>query len=1077
MKFGLTLKIAAITFVIATIGVLFITYVTYSSVDSHLQNQAMKHLTNDLHTEAIRLKSVYQNTQQDATFLANSAPVLGIMRASLGGGYDREQKTSLNLWKKRLASQFKIIIQQRPELLQLRLIGVDDNGLEIIRVERTSKGIVIIKDVDFQHKGQGSYFKEAVILKPNQIYFSEITFNRELGKISYPLQPVLHVSTPVYTKRGDVFGIIVINTDFKRLIKTFLTPSPDRQFFLTNSKGDYLFHSEGDEQLAFELAGRNRVQNDFPVNEFFYSSSKKNELVLNISENKLGLALQKFRFDPLNQNRAIVLGTTATYSLLGAQSAAFRNNIIVILALVVAIITCLTALSTRIIMRPIKNLTNMANRIASGEEGLVMPHMGQDEVGVLSSSMNTMLATLNRSRDELKTLTNSLEVQIEERTKDLALSNYAIEASQNGIVITDTRKRIIYANPAFLQMWGYGTNQELWNINIETLWKNENESKDAASRLEKNGSWSGDFVGRKKNNDDIHIHMLVSKIKKAQALTGFVFSCQDILLRKLTEDALKEAKEAAEAANRAKSIFLANMSHEIRTPMNAIIGMAELLDDTPLNNEQKEYVDVFRRAGGTLINLINDILDLSKIESGLLELNEYEFDLEDTVAGVFDICSVAAHKKGLEVAYHIDPDVQTHFTGDENRLRQVLVNLIGNAVKFTHTGEVILKVSRAYDAIETREGQVKLQFTVIDTGIGIPEEKLDSIFQEFSQVDATTTRDFGGTGLGLAISKRIIEKMDGNIGVDSTPGVGSVFHFTVHMKAASSVATIDTDNALPDEFLKTLENKSAIIVDTNETGRNFLTTTLEDWAMRVTTASSGKEAHELIKKRVDAGEPHDIILLNNSLPDITGLSLASSIKNDFGLEQTIILLLSSNANSADRIAVSGLGCSGFLTKPPRQTRLLQSIIMALNSKEDTEEKLPELKEEEEKIARDDTRELKVLLVEDSLDNVLLIKAYLKKLPYEIVVAENGEKAVERFKNSRYDIVLMDMEMPVMDGYDATEKIRAWEEQQGIGKTPISALTAYALKEDTDKCIKAGCDLHLSKPLKKQVLKDVIKRYT
>ncbi len=549
---------------------------------------------------------------------------------------------------------------------------------------------------------------------------------------------------------------------------------------------------------------------------------------------------------------------------------------------------------------------------------------------------------------------------------------------------------------------------------------------------------------------------------------------RDVTERKKKEEELIETRKIAEKASYAKTTFLAIMSHEIRTPLNAIIGMCEILEETVLSKEQHNYLKVLREAGENLLSIINDVLDISKIECGDVSIEESEFFLDELVEKVCDILAIRAHKKGVELVSHISPNVPVRLTGDSYRMRQILVNLIGNSIKFTDKGEVVLNVKLAEEegikcGTKSKHG-VCLLFTVIDTGIGIPKDKREAIFDTFRQADSSTTRRFGGTGLGLSISKRLVELMGGKMWVESEEGKGSEFFFTVQfgMRRAKKTRTFIE----PDEV--DVRGISVLIVDDNATNRLILREILTVWDADVVEASGGEEAISIIKSARKKGKSFRLVLLDRRMPYVDGFKVAEAIREDEKSDETTtVMMLTSDYRVSDLTSIDKLGVSCYLVKPIKRDELKNAILTTLGL---WKAKKKEKKEEIEKIKVSDLPPMKVLLVEDTDDNRLLMRAFFKDSYVELDEAENGKVAFDKFKRNVYDLVLMDMQMPVMDGYTATRKIRTWEKRMGAEETPVIALTAYALRGDAEKCLDAGCNTHVAKPVKMETLVKVLKEF-
>ncbi len=635
--------------------------------------------------------------------------------------------------------------------------------------------------------------------------------------------------------------------------------------------------------------------------------------------------------------------------------------------------------------------------------------------------------------------------------KNVELERYAwmVDSSDDAIVSRSPDGTILTWNSAAERLYGYSAGEVIGNHFSQYVQAGDQET-----------------VQVRKDGTKVDVWGLESPIRNRDGVvTGISSIARDNTAARRVKEAEHAALRAAESSSRAKSDFLANMSHEIRTPMNGVMGFVDLALDTELTAEQREYLEVAKRSSDSLLGVINDILDFSKVEAGQLDLDPIPFQLGDSFADMMSSLALRASKKNLELALEIAPDVPDGLVGDIGRLRQVVVNLVSNAIKFTEAGEVIVRVGREPSAEDT----VVLQVSVTDTGIGIPEDKHGSIFNAFTQADSSTTRRYGGTGLGLAISARLVELMGGSITVKSEPGAGSTFQFTIRLEPRQVGSVIEPLPAVD------LRGVRVLVVDDNATNRHILERMLSGWQMRVTAVEDGLSALATLARAIDDAGTYRLVILDGHMPDMDGFAVAEEIAKRRQHVPTVMMLTSGGVRG-DGARCRALGIGAYLTKPVRQSDLLKAIRLALGAGDAARTGAllitrHSLAEGAGHSPRSAGRSLRVLVAEDNLVNQQLVTRLLEKRGHLVLVVGNGREAVAAYKKERFDVILMDVQMPEMGGFEATAAIQAHE--HGHGCPPIIAMTARVMKGDHEACIAAGMDGYVAKPLSLKSLYDQI----
>lgn len=760
-------------------------------------------------------------------------------------------------------------------------------------------------------------------------------------------------------------------------------------------------------------------------------------------------------------------------SLKDMQSQVLINNILISLGISVVVLLILHW-TTKNLLMPLNNLSETMKKAKSGELEARVSLEGPEEVAAMARVFNNMMASLNQREIDLIEKNRMLHVEIQERFRveqEIKANEDRLNAIINnivdGVVIIDSNGNVDSMNPSAENIFGckLGDVKGKRMAEFVTYKKNDEHNGLIYDALSKNPKVIGvlhEVVGKKMGGSIFPIEMAFSSVSRGNSEPLLVAVVRDITERKRIESELKNAHDLALEASRIKSEFLANMSHEIRTPMNGVLGMSQMLLQTNLSPDQRDCAETVHSSAENLLDIINDLLDFSKIEAGKLTIENIGFNLSDVVDEIIHLFSAKAYGKGLELVSLVDADVPVMVRGDPGRLRQILSNLIGNAVKFTDLGHIILHVILD----ETQGEQFKIRFEIIDSGIGISEEVCKKLFRSFTQADNSITRRYGGTGLGLAISKQLAELMGGDIGVVSDPRNGSTFWFTVSLEGQSLDAYFESS------IFRKFKDAKILIVQANNAYRSVLRQKIVAWGMVADVADDGRSALAQLYAAAESGGAYDMLLIDELIPEMLGFTLLRTVKNDFKIGDVKMVILrawiNSNINNVD---MAQYGVVGMLSRPIKTSHFYACLAGVFGQEE------AGVVLEGEKITVDDTAgpyHKRVLLVEDNIVNQKVALKMLEKLGYDASLANDGVEAVAMLAEKHYDLILMDIQMPRLDGYETTVKVRG--AGGNTARIPIIAMTANAMASDKKKCFDAGMDDYLPKPVKIDALAQMLKKW-
>ena len=737
----------------------------------------------------------------------------------------------------------------------------------------------------------------------------------------------------------------------------------------------------------------------------------------------------------------------------------------------ILLVATLAIYQARKISQPVIRLARASLEAAQGHIHHPVEVEGNNEISDLAEAFNHMLEVRKRHEDELEQTT----AQAESAYMELAEQKFALD--QHSIVaITDVKGTITFANQKFSEISGYSIDELIGNNHrmLKSGVHDREFFRAMYRKIARGKIWQGEICNRAKSGKlywlDTTIVPFMNEDGKPRS---YIAIRTDITQRKQAEQELIEAKEQAEAATRQKSEFLANMSHEIRTPMNGIIGMTGLLLDTDLSAKQRSYAENTMNSAEALLSIINDILDFSKIEAGKMELELVPFDLQSLAEDVAELMAIKCREKDLEMLLRVRPGTQRNLVGDPGRVRQILLNLLSNAIKFTEHGAIVLAV----ESSEVVNNKARITLSVQDSGIGIEASKLDTIFNKFDQEDSSTTRKYGGTGLGLSICRQLSQMMNGDIRVESEKGKGSTFIVDIELE----LATEPLVSSYSDADINILQGLKTLIVDDMEMARAILEEQLSPLGMEVESVPSADMALLKLNQAQQKGQPYDIVIIDFYMPGMDGEMLAAEIKQQKLLPQGALVFITSSPRKGDGQRLKKLGFDAYLTKPTRENEVAQILGLVWQSRLEhkdiplvTRHMIREVKTGNRKHIQIENAH--ILLVEDNPVNQMVATEYLERYGCSVTPAGNGIEAVSQFKHSEFDLVFMDCQMPEMDGYEATRVIREWEQYREKTHTPIIAFTANAMQGDKDKCIVAGMDDYISKPVSEKSLEDMLKKW-
>ncbi|GAB3446753.1 response regulator [Insolitispirillum peregrinum] len=1048
------------TFALVVAMALTVSGISVSREEAVLRQLFDQQLTSTTRSAKIQLEEHFKGMRNDLVMLGGIPPIAGYIRTLHNGGIDPVRGETTDEWLDRLSTIFEALIRSHEDYTQIRLIGIADGGREIARVDQRNGTIARTPAADLQRKANNDYFRETITLRAGQFHVSPITLNREHDQIEMPPRPMVRVATPVISKDGELIGILVINAEFWQWTQALLAKyHGDLQGYVLNPDLDFLSHPDPQKTFGFDFGHPYRLSDEFP--DLDVQALGKGDTALPIQAlREQRVAAARVNINPGEQHDDLIVLFEFPYSHIQPMIDASRRSSLILISTAAGVIMLFIGWVVRNALHPLQQLKAAAEAITLGRYDTALPEVQGAELLALRSAFEAMKSAVLQREMELRDHRDTLAHRVMVATIEVEA---IVRSAPSGIVTIDERGLVRNFNPAAEKLFGW-TAEDIVGQNVAVLLEGAQiRAPDGTlgplaletDWLDLRPDW--EILIRRKNGEPFEAYLALGHTEISAMRHFYVAFVSDITDRKQREEELRLTRDVAEKATQAKSDFLANMSHEIRTPMNAILGLCYLLEQQNLAPVASTMIHKIHEAGRSLLGVINDILDFSKIEAHRLDVESIPFRLSDTLDNLAGIMSSAVGSKQIEVLVSPSPRGAEFLKGDPLRLGQVLINLTSNAIKFTQQGEVALEITHSKHAPQD-ERNVRLRFAVRDTGIGIPKDKQDSIFQAFSQADSTTTRSFGGTGLGLSISRRLVELMGGSLQVHSEPGKGSEFFFELEFENSNPL-----HSSSPQMLHQTI-----LIADDQETARAMLANTAASMGWQVEVVESGDKVLEAVQ--ADTATPYDILLLDWRMPGLDGLSTARKVRQIHQGPTELPIIIMATAFDRERLMEQpGVDAVDVVISKPVTGSSLYNAVQEAKIRRGL---LPG-----DLIASDTPRRLigvDILVVDDSEINREVAKRILESEGADVTLADDGHMAlaVLQERNTLFDAILMDVQMPVMDGYAATRHIRAMPR---LAHVPIIALTAGAFKVHREAAYAAGMDSFVAKPFDVDELITVVGR--